>query len=199
MVPSIQNCQSSYWLIGTPSITLQENLQPGCSLAGAHASASIVSGHHCLRKSHKAKATKSDTILKLESVFSTQETMFSPATTELQRDGPMAPLQLEMVHCPTVSRPHQASFGGDTLIRSCTTQPGATDPDHTQPGATDPDLILPISLPKDTTRSQSAEPNSVTVPPPAPTVASTSASPSNLGTQPRRSGRIAKPPVKLNL
>ncbi|KAK3748198.1 hypothetical protein RRG08_039452 [Elysia crispata] len=79
------------------------------------------------------------------------------------------------------------------------TQPGATDPDHTQPGATDPDLILPISLPKDTTRSQSAEPNPVTVPPPAPTVASTSASPSNLGTQPRRSGRITKPPVKLNL
>ncbi|KAK3759926.1 hypothetical protein RRG08_014163 [Elysia crispata] len=66
-------------------------------------------------------------------------------------------------------------------------------------GATDPDLILPISLPKDTTRSQSAEPNPVTVPPPAPTVASTSASPSNLGTQPRRSGRITKPPVKLNL
>ncbi|KAK3727652.1 hypothetical protein RRG08_032611 [Elysia crispata] len=111
---------SSYWLIGTPSITLQENLQPGCSLAGAHASASIVSGHHCLRKSHKAKATKSDTILKLEPVFSTQEIMFSPATTGLQTDGPMAPLQLEMVHCPTVSRPHQASFGGDTLIRSCT-------------------------------------------------------------------------------
>ncbi|KAK3738765.1 hypothetical protein RRG08_035645 [Elysia crispata] len=70
---------------------------------------------------------------------------------------------------------------------------------NTQPGATDPDLILPISLPKDTTRSQSAEPNPVTVPPPAPTVASTSASPSNLGTQPRRSGRITKPPVKLNL
>ncbi|KAK3781052.1 hypothetical protein RRG08_046355 [Elysia crispata] len=70
---------------------------------------------------------------------------------------------------------------------------------HTQPGATDPDLILPISLPKDTTHSQSAEPNPVTVPPPAPTVASTSASPSNLGTQPRRSGRITKPPVKLNL
>ncbi|KAK3751948.1 hypothetical protein RRG08_046220 [Elysia crispata] len=76
---------------------------------------------------------------------------------------------------------------------------GATDPDRTQPGATDPDLILPISLPKDTTRSQSAEPNPVTGPPPAPTVASTSASPSNLGTQPRRSGRITKPPVKLNL
>ncbi|KAK3793006.1 hypothetical protein RRG08_032268 [Elysia crispata] len=70
---------------------------------------------------------------------------------------------------------------------------------HTQPGATDPDLILPISLPKDTTRSQSAEPNPVTVPPPAPTVTSTSASPSNLGTQPRRSGRITKPPVKFNL
>ncbi|KAK3698677.1 hypothetical protein RRG08_046179 [Elysia crispata] len=79
------------------------------------------------------------------------------------------------------------------------TQPGATDPDHTQPGATDLDLILPISLPKDTTRSQSAEPNPVTAPPPAPTVASTSASPSNLGTQPRRSGRITKPPVKLKL
>ena len=79
------------------------------------------------------------------------------------------------------------------------TQPGATDPDHTQPGATDPDLILSISLPKGITRSQSAEPNPVTVPPPAPTVASTSASPSNLGTQPRRSGRITKPPVKLNL
>ena len=74
------------------------------------------------------------------------------------------------------------------------TQPGATDPDHTQPGATDPNLILPISLPKDTTRSQSVPP-----PAPSPTVASTSASPSNLDTQPRRSGRIKKPPVKLNL
>ena len=79
------------------------------------------------------------------------------------------------------------------------TQTEATDPDHTQPGATDPNLILPISLPKDTTRSQSAEPNPVTVPPPAPIVASTSASPSNLDTQPRRSGRIKKPPVKFNL
>ena len=68
-----------------------------------------------------------------------------------------------------------------------------------QPGATDPDLILPISLPKDTTRSEPAEPNPVVFPSPAPTMASTSASRSNQDTQPRRSGRIRKPPVKLNL
>ena len=109
-----------------PSITLLENLQPSCSLAGAHASASIVLGHHCLRKSHKAKAIKSDTILKLEPVFSTQETMFSPATTELQTDG----------HGTITARNGPLSY-------SIQTSPGivwrrhADQIVHTQPGATD--------------------------------------------------------------
>ena len=70
---------------------------------------------------------------------------------------------------------------------------------NTQPGATDPDLILPISLPKETTRSEPAEPSPVVFPPPAPTMASASASCSNQDTQPRRSGRITKPPLKLKL
>ena len=208
MVPSIQNCQSSYWLIGTPSITLQENLQPDCSLAGAHAPASIVSGHHCLRRSHKAKATVRHHSQARARVFNTGDNVLTrdyraadrwAHGTITARNGPLSytiqtsPGIVWRRHADQIVHTQPGATDPDH------TQPGATDPDHTQPGATDPDLILPISLPKDTTRSQSAEPYPVTVPPPAPTVASTSASPSNLGTQPRRSGRITKPPVKLNL